>query len=420
MELDFSGAGRSGLNKATRKIVSIPTTNPARDLRLIRLYYLFWLGGGGFLYPYITLFYKQQGLTGTEIGLLSTVGWGVALLAAPVWARRGDNVRNPRPLIQLGLVSAALLISWLSQQTAFLWMAAIIALNSLIGSASDPLSTSQALAITNNQKSGFGSIRVWGSIGWVIMTPLAGWLIERLGQISSFAGYAISNILSALVLVFITTNPPAKKADAAPQPRMGTVIGQLSRDRSMVGLAVALFIFWLTSYGATQFESLYLKQLAASTFVIGLVNTTSAVIEIGGMVWADRLVRRYGAGRILGISMLVYAVAKLIVIASPSIPAIFAMRALNGIYYSMFVVGSISYAAEGAPHGQGSTVMAFYFITMQGLTQLVAGPLGGAAFDTLGAYWLFVIACGGALLSWLVLRFTERPQPDPAPSPGPA
>lgn len=390
------------------------TTKIARDLWLIRLYYLFWLGGGGFLYPYITLFYKQQGLTGTQMGLLSTVGWGVALLAAPIWARRGDNIRNPRPLIQVGLISAAALISWLSQQTVFLWMAAIIAVNSLIGSAGDPLSTSQALAITNNQKSGFGSIRVWGSLGWVIMTPLCGWLIERAGLAASFAGYAISNLLAALVLLFITTNPPAKKADAAPQPRMDTVIGQLSRDRSMIGLALALFIFWLASYGATQFESLYLKQLDASTFVIGLVNTTSAVVEIGAMFWADRLVRRYGAGRILGTAMLVYAAAKLIVLVSPSIPAIFAMRALNGIYYSMFVVGSIAYAAEGAPQGQGSTVLALYFVTLQGLTQLAAGPLGGAAFDAFGAYWLFAIAFGGGLLSWLILRLTERPKAGPA------
>jgi PPP family 3-phenylpropionic acid transporter len=153
-----------------------------------------------------------------------------------------------------------------------------------------------------------------------------------------------------------------------------------------------------------------LKELQASTFVIGLVNTTSAVIEIGAMFWADRLVRRYGSGRILGVSMLVYAAAKIIVIASPSVAAIFAMRALNGVYYSMFVVGSIAYASEGSPQNQGSTVMALYFITLQGLTQLAAGPLGGAAFDAFGAYWLFVIACGGGFVSWLVLRATERGQ----------
>lgn len=382
-------------------------TSSKRDLWLIRLYYLTWLGGGGFLFPYISLFYKQQGLTGTEIGLLSTVGWGVALLIAPLWGRWADTVRNPRRLIQFGLICAALLQLWMSQQTIFLWMAAIVAVNSIVSSANDPLSTLQALAITKNEKSGFGSVRVWGSIGWVLITPTCGWLLEHTGLFTIFGGYATFNLISALVLTFIITQP-AKKAGTEAPLAIGKLVRQISLDRSMVGLAIALFIYWLTNNGAAQFESIYLKELHASTFVIGLVNTTGAVIEIGAMIWADRLVRRYGAGRILGISMLIFAAAKLIVILSPSIPAIFAMRALSGIYYSMFVVGSIAYASEGSPAGQGSTVMALYFITLQGITQLVAGPLGGAVFDAFGAYWLFAIAVGGGIVSWLVLWLTER------------
>lgn len=382
-------------------------TSSKRDLWLIRLYYLTWLGGGGFLFPYISLFYKQQGLTGTEMGLLSTVGWGVALLIAPMWGRQADKVSNPRRLIQFGLVSAAILNLLISQQNAFIWIACIVAMNSVLSSANDPLSTSQALAITNNEKSGFGSVRVWGSVGWVLITPLCGWLIERTGLFTIFGGSAIFSVISAVVLGFIVTKPLARKTTGNP-PALGKLIQAVGRDRSMVGLALALFVYWLTNYGAAQFESIYLKELHASTFVIGLVNTTSAVIEIGAMFWADRLVRRHGAGRILGVSMLIFAAAKLIVIASPTIPAIFAMRALNGVYYSMFVIGSTAYAAEGAPEGQGSTIMALYFVTLQGLTQLVAGPLGGAAFDTFGAYWLFVIACGGGVVSWLLLRLTER------------
>jgi len=33
---------------------------------------------------------------------------------------------------------------------------------------------------------------------------------------------------------------------------------------------------------------------------------------------------------------------------------------------------------------------------------------GVAAFDSFGAYWLFVIAFCGGILSWLILRLTER------------
>ncbi len=392
-----------------------------RDLWLIRVYYLVWLGGGGFLYPYVTLFYKQQGLSGTEMGLLSTVGWGIAMLVAPMWGRWADHVRSPRRLIQFGLIGSAVLNALLGLQTAFVWMAVIIGITSIVSSATDPLSNAQALTITNNRKSGFGSVRVWGSIGWVLITPVCGWLLEKTGLFTMFGGFAVFNLLGALVLAFIITPPPTtssrrsfgEKADAQPTPAIGTIIRQIGLDRSMVGLAVALFIYWIVNNGPTQFESIYLEELHASTFVIGLVNTIGAMIEIGAMFWADRLVRRHGAGRILGISMLVFAAAKLIVVLSPSIPAIFAMRALNGVYYSMFVISSIAYAAEGSPSGQGSTVMALYFVTLQGLTQLIAGPMSGAIFDAIGAYWLFVIACGGGVISWLVLRLTERPSTTP-------
>ena len=68
----------------------IPMQNPSskRNLRLIRIYYFLWIGAGGFLSPFVTLFYKARGLTGTEIGLLSTFGAITGMLAAPVWGRR--------------------------------------------------------------------------------------------------------------------------------------------------------------------------------------------------------------------------------------------------------------------------------------------------------------------------------------------
>jgi MFS family permease len=396
--------------------LNISPKDAKRDYWLIRLYYLIWLGGGGFLFPYISLFYKQQGLSGTEMGLLSAVGWTVALAVAPFMGRLGDNLRNPRRLIQVGLLGAAALYLWLSQQTAFLWMALIIGVDSLINSASDPLSTSQALAISKGDKTGFGSVRVWGSIGWVFMTPLCGWLIERTGLFSMFEGFALMSVLSVVVLQFMVTNPPPHKASDAPQLALRSVLQRLSHDRSMVGLAAALLIFWLAGYGASQFETIYLNQLGASTAIIGVVNTIGAVIEIGGMFWADRLVRRYGSGRVLAVSMLIYAAGKLIVLLAPSVAAIFVMRALSGVYYSLYVVSSIAYTAEGSPAGQGSTVMALYFVTLQGLTQLVAGPLGGAGFDAFGAYWLFAIAVGGGLLSWIILSLTGRSRSPAVPA----
>ncbi|MEO8356687.1 MAG: MFS transporter [Chloroflexota bacterium] len=66
-----------------------------RNLAFIRLYDLFWLGAAGFIYPFISLFYKQQGLTGTQMELLGTVASIIGLISAPLIGRVSDNVLHP-------------------------------------------------------------------------------------------------------------------------------------------------------------------------------------------------------------------------------------------------------------------------------------------------------------------------------------
>lgn len=104
-----------------------------RNMAFIRLYYLFWLGAAGFIYPFISLFYKQQGLTGTQMGLLGTVASIIGLISAPLIGRVSDNVSHPRRVLQICLIGSATLYLFLSQQHAFVWIALIVALDALIG-----------------------------------------------------------------------------------------------------------------------------------------------------------------------------------------------------------------------------------------------------------------------------------------------
>ncbi len=380
-----------------------------RDLALIRAYFFLTIGAGGFLFPFITLFYNQQGLSGTEIGLLGTVGWGIGLIAAPLWGRWADNAARPRRLLQISLIGTALFIMLLSQQKVFLWMAFFIALDAIISAGSEPLSMTQALAIVQHQKSGFGSVRLWGSLGWALSAPLCGWLIERTGLITTFTGYALANLAGAAVLAFIIIEPRKKLETDPPRPPIGKITRELLRDRSMLGLALALSVVWLAGHGQTQFEYIYLEQLGANESLIGIASMVSAVIELGGMLLADRWVRKYGAGKILGLSMLLKAVGLSFTLIHPSIASIFAARTLGGIHFSMSSVASVAYTAEGAPEGQASTILALYFVTLRGLVILFASPLGGALFDLFGAYWLYAISLGGNILGWLILRWSVRP-----------
>lgn len=379
-----------------------------RNLTSIRIYYLFWLGAGGFIYPFISLFYKQQGLSGTQMGWLGTIGSIIALVSAPLIGRLSDNVSNPRRVLQICLIGSATLWLILSQQSAFIWIALIIAIDAFIGAPIYPLSDAQALKIASHQKEGYGSIRLWGSLGWAITAFVGGWIVERTGLVSVFIGYAAFYIACALTLLAVTSPRDLTQKNDEPRPRLKTVLQSLLRDRALIGLAVAFAIFWLSGNGRQQFEALYMQQLGASERIIGWAYTYPALLEIPIMLWADRLMRKYGTGKILTIALLIEGFVMSIIVIHPSLGSILFMRLASSFYYSFYAISSVAYASERAPAGQSATVLSLYFVTLGGIIALVASPISGMVFDRLGAYPLYIIAMVGSFAAWLILVFTQN------------
>ena len=335
-----------------------------RNLRLIRMYYFLWIGAGGFLSPFVVLFYKARGLTGTEIGLLSTFGAITGMLAAPVWGRKGDASRHPRRLIMFALLASACFALLRGIQSLFWTISIFIILDALIGSGAGSLSNVQAVTAANGKKSGFGSIRLWGSLGWAVVTPLAGLLIERMGLYVPFAGYAMMLVAAVFVLSFVHgTARPKTALEKSVRVPLGRMVRTLSRSRTMIGVALAFATIWIGTMGRSQFETLYMTQLGAQASLIGIANTVSALFEVPFMLLTDRLVRRHGSGRILKISMLVQAASFLPVVLVPSIPSFFVLRIMASIALSLNVPAYYNYLVESAPEGQGGTVISLFDVT---------------------------------------------------------
>src|SRR5512136_3121024 len=122
-----------------------------RNLRLIRIYFFLWIGAGGFLSPFVTLFYKSRGLSGAEIGLLSTFGAITGMLAAPLWGRYGDGSRHPRRIIMIALLCSASFALLRGMQALFWNIAIFVILDAMIGSGVGTLSSVQALAAVKGE-----------------------------------------------------------------------------------------------------------------------------------------------------------------------------------------------------------------------------------------------------------------------------
>lgn len=384
------------------------------SLSYMRLYYLVWFIAGGFLFPFVNIFFDQRGLSGTEIGWISSIAALVGMLIAPIWGRWNDKPNaNPRTLLQVALVGSALIYFLIGLQTAFLWILFLAALEPLASAAMEPIASTEAMAATEGRKEGFGSIRLWGSIGWAIGAPLAGWLMERLGLMVPFAGYAIFLLLGAWIVRYVEFHPRNSNPETGtPKPSTLQLTKTLAGNRSMVGLAIALVILWLSGFGLVQFEGIYMKKLGAGDFLVGFTNAI-AILEIPAMLFADRLIRKYGSGVVLHISVLAQAIGYVAVLISPTIEMVVFSKLIANLQYSFYVIALTSYTIEGAPTGQESTVLAFYNVTLRCIITLIGSPLTGWLFELMGGYSLYILALGGTFLSWLILLLTARKPKQP-------
>jgi PPP family 3-phenylpropionic acid transporter len=370
----------------------------------IRFYFFMVYGAFSFIAPYMTLFHDRQGFSGEQIGWLGSVGAMIGLLAAPLWGRWSDNVSTPRRLLQFALLMSLGVLLVLSQQTNFWITAALLALNGFAFAAVEPLSANLAVGRSG---SNFGSVRLWGSLGWAVLVVLAGYLIEQYSIQAMFRGYAVV-LIGAIMMLNLLPRPQKRTLEKDEpeenlQPPTSKVLREFVRSPLLMSVAAALMIHWITSAGAMQFTSLYMETLGASELIIGVSAAISAVVELWAMLWADRLVQKYSAYRMLQLFLVFYLFMVGSVVIYPSVIAILISRFFLGFAYSLYVVSIVAFVNRNAPFGQSTTVLAIYMTTLRSLIMMIASPGAGWLYDLYGAYWLYVIALVGGAVGVLIL-----------------
>jgi PPP family 3-phenylpropionic acid transporter len=373
-------------------------------------------GGGAFLTLYLNIFYLGHGLTGAQIGSLHTIAAISVLLAAPNWGRISDRLSRPRRLLQGAMLVSVIAIFLLSQQTIYGWMALIVSINAMALAAVDPLADSMTMSLTRGE--GYGSIRMWGSLGWAAFVFLAGWLINAIGLPVMFAGYIILVSIAALTLLVVPSTAGASQLIERFRPRasLREAVRLMFANRAMVWLFVALSLQQISFVSILIFEPVFLSDLGAGGN-IGLGFAIAALIEAPAMLWVDRQLKMRGGAGLLRLGLLLGALRSLTVVLFPIIPVVIAGRVIEGFGYAFRQVSTVVIVTRNAPEGYNTTALALYTTTLTSIMQIIAAPMAGLVYDNLGAYWLYAFAIASymtaILILWLVFPPERKPQATP-------
>lgn len=390
--------------------------SPLPVKQLFRLYFLLIFAALGMIITYMPLHYDSIGFSGIEISTIMIGGSAAVILIAPRYGLVFDQAANKRSVLITSLLIMAFTlgtIGWLKLfvPVLLLWMI-YRSVQGPFYATSENLSYSVASRSKEHQGSSFGSIRLWGSIGYGVSTLFAGWIYQKYGFPYNSAGFLILIGLSIVVLLFLPgsvfdMSGGIKRLDI----NLTSVLKMVSSHRFLWLMALALAISDPTQDGIRSFEPIYMQNLGLQAGIIGLANSLSALGELPFMLNADKVIRSIGIQRIIILVFLFDLFRRLLVWFFPSAGVVFVTSVLTSASFTFRLVSSITLVNLILPKHVTSTANALIGVTMFGVGYMISNALSGFVYDRFGNREVYLVGAALCLVS-LFLALSAGKTPD--------
>ncbi|XP_076033989.1 maltose permease-like isoform X2 [Oratosquilla oratoria] len=291
-------------------------------------------------------------------------------------------------------------------------------------------SVTDAICVDSVGENGnYGSQRAWGSLGWGLVAPLSGFLVDSWsGPFSTTKNYTPAFIilfvlggLDILIAVFSLHVP--RQEDRVPVWQ--GVRSLLKQKRFLI------FIFFVVLFGVldgTITSWLFVlqedmavrsgKSMSHMKLLQGTTLLVESFSEVPCMYASGPILRRLGAQRVFSIVLFLYAIrcGLLYLVAFFGNPwGTLIVEVLNGPCYGLGYATITVHAGSLAPPGTSATVQSVVNICYEAVGYSIALFLGGVLFESVGGPNTFLIFALVGVVVFLLHFFSWRcTSPEPA------
>ena len=131
-------------------------------------YYFFYFSFVGAFSPYFALYLQSIALSATDIALLMSLMQLMRVLAPNLWGWLAEKLGMRIAIVRLSALASLAGFSVFFLTTDFAGLFAAMALMAFFWSAALPLIEGLAFAHLGEASHRYGSIRVWGSVGFIV------------------------------------------------------------------------------------------------------------------------------------------------------------------------------------------------------------------------------------------------------------
>ena len=355
----------------------------------------------GLVSPYASLFFLDRGFSVIEIAVLMSMLQVTRIVGPFSWGWLSDYLSNRIGIIRVCACLAALVFLSIfflhSYFSFFIWM---FVLHTILSSQM-PLgetATIHALYKDNTFDKRYGRLRLWGSIGFIVMVLAAGELFQRKGiELYPYVGVIV---LFALALTTFCLHEPKMERRKMVKGELWIVL--LNPDVRWFLISGFFMIF---AHAALYvFYSLYLANLGYDKFQIGLFWALGVAAEVIFFYFQNKVLSRLDAEIILqgtfGIGVIRFILIAFLPITSVLILAQLMHAATFAAHHSA-ATKLLQRWFTGPLQARGQAIMA---TVSYGLGGTIGGLCAGWIWDLAQPRDVFVVAAFACGLAGMAIQ----------------
>jgi len=380
--------------------VSIPVE---QRWRFAAFYFSYYAALGAYT-PYIGRWVDSAGFSGYVVGAMLALWYGSRVISPPLWAWAITRSARPGYVLVAGCVIALLAFAGFTVTHTVASLIVVMAIFGLFFNAVMPQFEAMTLTALGSNANDYGRIRLWGSIGFLLVAGSYGALLDRLGD-ASFIWLSLPLLAATVWAASLHRHDPAP--ESIPE---AADAGHLWRRP---GVRRFLIVALLMQMGFGPFYVFYTLNLQAhghSGLAVGSLWAIGVLAEIALFWVAPQLIARFGAPRLLSLALAVTISRWLVTALFADSFALMALaQSSHALGFAMFHACNMRLMSEYFPGRRAASGQSLLYGFSSGIGGVLGAVLAALAWNNGGGTAAFALAALITLSAWII--YARRKQP---------
>lgn len=358
-------------------------------------FYFFYFAFVGAMSPFWGLYLQSLAFSAIEIGVLMSLLQVMRIFAPNIWGHIADRSGRRTAIVQLAAFGSVLAFAGVFFGSGFWWLFAVMAALSFFWSASLPLVEAMTLSHLGERTDTYGRIRLWGSIGFIVMVVGLGYAFDH---------FPISLLPWAVLAVMLGIAAFARvipEAEILAHPTDHHSTWDIVKRPEVASLLAACLLMAVTHGAYYTFYSIYLVDHGYDKSTVGWLWALGVLCEIGIFLVIPRIFARVTPRQLI-LASFALAVLRFLMIAwgVESAWVVWGAQTLHAFTFGTYHAAAVALIHQHFRGRHQARGQALYTSLSYGVGGTLGGLMSGLAWETPGPAWTFTLSAASAALAW--------------------